>query len=184
MDQVDQVLCGRINKRLVRGFQMHGINAVGLSGSDGRILVGRAIGPDCCTGEISQVDVALVNHLLEGGYFPIISPTSMDGYGKALNINADSAAFSLACALKTAALIFLSDIPGILKGGEVIPALDPNQGEREIAAGTISGGMIPKLRASLDALESGVKTILIGQYREPGDLEALLSGKSGTRIMR
>jgi acetylglutamate kinase len=184
MDQVDQVLSGRINKRLVRSFQEGGTNAVGISGSDGRLLIGRPIAPDCRTGEIVEVDVSLIRLLLEGGFFPIVSPTSMDREGVGLNINADTAAFALACALKASALIFFSDIPGVLKRGKVIPSMDPLQAEREIAQGTISGGMIPKLRASLEALENGVRTILIGEYRGSGDLQALLNGENGTRIVR
>jgi len=184
MDAVDNVLSGLVNKRLVRAFRSAGLNAVGLSGSDGGLFTGRAISPDCRTGEIAAVDVSLVRLLLREGYLPVISPVSMDREGTGLNVNADAAAFKLAAALEASRLVFLSDIPGILKGGKVIPRLDPAGAEREIAAGTVSGGMIPKLRSSLEALEDGVDTVLIGQFAGPGDLQALLAGAAGTRVVR
>lgn len=182
MDVVDQVLSGRVNGRLVRIFQSRGINAVGLSGSDGRLFVGREIAAGCRTGEIARVDGALVRLLLESGFFPIVSSTSMDGKGGGLNVNADEAAFALAGALHASRLVFLSDIPGVLKEDRVLAVLHPKAAAREIASGTIGGGMIPKVRSSLKALREGVDSVLIGEYRGRGDLDALLEGRAGTRI--
>lgn len=183
MPYVDMVLSGSINKRIVRIFQSCGINAVGISGSDGRTFVGTSIGSESRTAEISAIDTRLVELLLEGGYFPVISSTSMDGErGIGLNINADSAAFGLAGTLEVRYLVFLSNIPGILKAGKQIPSLSVQEASREIRDGTVTGGMIPKVKASIEALERGVEKICIGEFRERGDLEKLLSGRSGTQI--
>ena len=183
MDYVDMVLSGSVNKRIVRVFQYEGLRAVGLSGSDGASFTGERIGAGSHTGEVADVDPGLLALLLEEGYFPVMSSTSMDPAGRVgLNINADSVAFRLAEGLHAHSLIFLSDVAGILKGGSVLPALTAKQALDEIAAGTITAGMIPKVRASVEALEHGVRNILIGTYARKGDLTALVAGEGGTRI--
>ena len=100
MDIVDMVLAGKVNKQLVRLLRARGVNAVGLSGSDGGIFTGRALGAprgfaQTRTGEISGTDDSLLVLLLSNGYLPVISSTSMDAEGRGLNINADAAAFGL-----------------------------------------------------------------------------------------
>ncbi len=183
MIYVDKVLSGKVNKRLVRIFQSSGLNAVGLSGADGRLFSGEGIAPDCRTGEITRVDLSLLNLLLGEGYFPVISSTSMDGEGNGLNVNADSVALKLAISLEASCLVFLSDIPGLLIDGEVIRQIDTIEALRQIEAGAVTGGMIPKLKASLGALKDNVETILIGEFLKRGDLRALLDGRIGTRIL-
>jgi acetylglutamate kinase len=106
----------------------------------------------------------------------------MDEKGGPLNINADEAAFKIASALPASALIFLSDIPGILKDGKVLSSLSDDEARTEIEIGTIDGGMIPKVLSSAGALKEGVKHIIIGNYQSNGDLKKLLSGKKGTSI--
>jgi len=107
----------------------------------------------------------------------------MDGEGAPLNINADEIALALAKALEAAQLIFFSDIPGIMEGERVIDRLTAEEAEEAIAAGTISGGMIPKVRSSLEALRHGVGRITIGEYKSAGDLEALATGRKGTVLI-
>jgi acetylglutamate kinase len=188
MEIVEMVLAGKMNKSIVRLFQSMGVRAAGLCGSDGAVFTGESLEgtkPDATrTGAITGVDTALLRLLLDGGYLPVIASTSMDAAGGALNINADEAAFRIASALPAAALVFLSDIPGILKDGEVLRSLTAEDARREIENGTISGGMIPKVESSLEALSEGVDRIIIGEYRKPGDLEALLSGAEGTSIRK
>jgi acetylglutamate kinase len=187
MDVVDMVLAGKVNKWLVRMFQQAGANAVGLSGVDGRTFVGESIGgpaPDATrTGRVMGVAPALVNLLVSEGYVPVLSSVSMDATGQALNINADEAAFHLAAAIPSSYLVFLSDIPGVLKDDEVIRVLSPGAAEQEIDSGTISGGMIPKVRSSLGALGRGVREVIIGAYHGVGHLTGLLEGSRGTRII-
>lgn len=185
MELVEMVLSGSVNKRLVRLFRSQGLNAVGLCGADGGLLTGSPLpeGGGCTrTGRIDSVDPELPALLVAKGYFPVLSPTAADSLGEGLNINADTAAFAVAAALGCETLLFLSDIPGILKQGRQLASLDPAGVEAEIAAGTISGGMIPKVKSAVKALSRGVRQIIIGEYREPGALAALLAGRLGTRI--
>ena len=181
MDIVDMVLAGRVNSHLVRLFSARGLAAVGLRGSDGGTIVGRALG-DTRTGEVATVDTRLVELLLGQGYVPILCPTSTDGRGVGLNLNADTAAFALAGRLSASALVFLSDIPGVLSEGSVLQALNAVEARALIARGVISGGMVPKISASLEAMDQGVRKVIIGQYDGPGALGRLLEGRQGTRL--
>lgn len=182
MDVVDMILSGLVNKRLVRRLQAAGLDAVGLSGSDGRVLRGRSIGKGNRTGDVGQVEPRLLAALLREGFLPVLCSTSMDREGVALNINADTAALAVARALKARTLVFVSNVPGVLKAGEVMPKLTRELSLREIERGTITGGMIPKVQACLGALESGVGSIVIGDLPGPGSLAALVCGARGTRI--
>ena len=182
MDVVDMVLSGRMNKYLVRRFRTAGVNAVGLSGSDGGLFSGRPLSTTTHTGRVTDTDTRIVETLMNAGYVPVVSSTSMGADGAALNINADEVALALAVAIAAEDLVFISDIPGILKERTVIQGLSPDEVEREIEAGVIAGGMIPKVRASVDALEHGVARIVIGEYAVDGDLTAMLGGDKGTTM--
>jgi acetylglutamate kinase len=184
MDIVDMVLSGRINKKLVRLCRAGGLNAAGVSCSDGGVVIGTPVGGsgDNRTGEIRTVDPKLIETLLSGGFLPVVSPACTDEEGGGLNVNADSAAFALASALEADAMVFFSDIPGILKNGRVMPELSGEQARSLIAEGVISGGMIPKVTSSLEAIKHGVKRVIIGEYTNAGDLEKFLNGSAGTRI--
>jgi len=188
MDIVDEVLAGRVNTRLVRLFQTCGLNTVGLSCSSGMIAVGESLetgnGTETRTGNITAVNPTLPKLLLEHDYIPVLSSTAMDKNGQGLNINADTAAFAVAAELKCNSLLFFSDIPGVLKEDKIIATLNSEQARQEIAQGTISGGMLPKIRSSLQALEQGIATIIIAQYEKRGSLVALLTGSGGTRIYK
>ena len=184
MQYVDMVLAGKVNKQLVRVFQDKGINAVGLSGCDGKIFTGKSISKDNQTGDIIDVNTKLLELLLRNNYLPVISSVSMDKSGNGLNINADSAALSVAESLKAFALVFFSDIPGILKNGEVISSLTTEEVTAEIEAGTISGGMIPKVQASVNALANGINEIVIGEFNRVGSLRELMKGNKGTTIIK
>jgi len=187
MEFVDKILSGKVNKRLVRLFQKSGFDAVGLSGSDGRLFTGISLGEcgDCLThtGRVSSVNTRLLNVLLSNNYLPVIASTSMDETGMPLNINADEVAFELSSKMKVAGILFLSDIPGILKEQKVLNTLQPEEIMEEIDNGTISGGMIPKAKASIKALSRGVGRIIIGEFIKKGSLGALLSGETGTQII-
>ena len=108
----------------------------------------------------------------------------MDAEGNGLNINADAAAFRLAAHLGAAALVFLSDIPGVISDGSVVQALSAQEAKALIGRGVIKGGMVPKVTASFDAMDKGVKKVIIGQYESPGSLARLLEGKEGTRLWK
>ena len=125
MDIVDMVLGGKMNKYIVRLFATKGLQAVGISGADGAIFTGEAVAEGSRTGRVTAADPKLLNLLSEGGFVPVISSVSMDKAGTALNINADEAALAVAAALNVDDLIFISDIPGILKGDGIIRELTP-----------------------------------------------------------
>ncbi|MBN2735709.1 MAG: acetylglutamate kinase [Spirochaetales bacterium] len=188
MKYVDQMLSGLINKRLVRLFYQEGFNAVGLTGSDGGCFIGEAIGLQGSetnhTGKVRRVNPELLNRLLEDGFLPLLASTSMDEKGRPLNINADEAAFPIAMSLRAKSLVFLSDIPGILKDNQVLKTLSVSQAESEIQSGVIQGGMIPKVKSSIEALSGGVGEIIIGQFLKAGDLNSLIAGDAGSRIIQ
>jgi acetylglutamate kinase len=190
MPYVDMVLCGAVNKRLVRALSAAGLAAVGLSGSDGPIFTGVRLhgvrpGPAVAshTATVAQVDVRLLRLLLDHGYLPVLAPTSLEPPGWAVNINADSVALRVAPALAADRLLFLSDVPGVLKDGAVLETLTPPRAAAEIAAGAVRGGMIPKLEAAVHALEQGVRRVVIGRFTGAGELAALLTGAAGTTML-
>ena len=184
MDIVDMVLAGKVNKQIVRLLRACGLDAVGLSGPDGGIFTGRPLGAETRTAEVAAMDTRLLELLLAKGFLPVVSPVSMDAHGTGLNINADSVAFALASRLAASALLFLSDIPGILRDGSVIRELSGAEAQGLVASGVVSGGMIPKVSASVDALAKGVQNVIIGQYEGAGSLAGLLDGRLGTRIRK
>jgi acetylglutamate kinase len=191
MDIVDMVLAGKVNSQLVRLIRSRGLDAVGLSGSDGGTFTGEPLGgthggsvAPTRTGEVTHVDVRLLRLLLDAGYLPVLCSTSMDAEGNGLNINADTAAFRVAAHLQAAALVFLSDIPGVISDGSVVQALSAGEAKSLVERGVINGGMVPKVSASFDAMDKGVKKVIIGRYEGPGSLGRLLEGKEGTRLWK
>ena len=184
MAVVDMVLAGKINKHLVRSLYCKKLRPVGICGADGALLIGESIDGKSRTGKPTDVDPRLVLHLLDAGMLPVISPVAMDKDGNALNINGDDVALSIAASIEAEILVFISDIPGILRDNRVITSMTPGEAEEEISTGVISGGMIPKVRASAGALGNGVSKVVIGGYDKHGDLHSLLAGTSGTTMYR
>lgn len=186
MDIVDMGLAGKMNKYLVRLFHKAGLKGVGLSGCDGALFTGKSFedyqGKENRSGMVESCDPALAHLLMEHGYFPIVSSVSFDREGRGININADDAALGLAQAMKVDKLLFISDIPGILKEGKVLETLDEEGIQKELAIATITGGMIPKVESSLAALKGGVKKIVITDYKKEGDLKDMIKNSKGTEI--
>ncbi len=175
LDVAEMVLSGLTNKRLTARLVSAGLRAVGLSGvDDGLIRVRRLEHPGKdwgWVGEIVETRAAVVTALLQDGLVPVISPISLGFDGHTYNVNADHAAAALAASLNAAELVFVSNVPGVLAGAEraCLPLLTPSDVEALIAAGEISGGMIPKVRAALDALAQGVRQVRIANL--PGLME-------------
>ena len=182
MEVVDMVLAGSANKRLVRALSAAGVRAAGICGSDGPTLEARpeAVPAGTRTGRIEGVETRLLTTLMDAGYVPVVSPVCDDGAGGGINVNADTVAFRVATAIGAAALLFISDIDGVLKDGAVLRRLGPAAADREIEAGTITDGMIPKIRSSVAAVAAGVGRVHIGDYDAEGALNALLDGTRGT----
>ncbi len=189
MEVVDMVLAGRVNTQLVRRAVGRGIGAAGLTGADCALFRGRLVDPlsGSRTATVEAVDLRAVDALLSGGILPIVASVGLDATAEAVNINADEAAQALAVAIarsgREATLCYLSDIPGVLNGEKsVISDLPVPQIDRLIADGVVQGGMTAKLRSTASAIASGLRGVIIGGYREPGDLHKLLDRRSGTTI--
>ena len=186
MDVVEMVLSGLVNKRLVRRCAAAGVRAVGVSGADGGLVTGtRVASPDgglSRTATVTAVDPALIRTLWTAGFTPVVSSPASDASGVAVNINADDVAFALAGATGAGALVFLSDVDGVMIDGCAIDVIRVADIEPHISCGAITGGMIPKVRNAVTAVARGVGRVIIGNYRKRGDLARLLGGASGTRI--
>ena len=181
MQVVDMVLAGLVNTSLVRAI---GPKAVGVSGCDAGLFVGESIAPDSHTGHILEPDPHILNVLMGEGWIPVVSSVSASSEGVPLNINADEAALSVSRSLHAKCLVFISDIDGVLKDHSVVPVLFPSTVESAIREGVITGGMIPKVRASVAALNDGVDSISIGSFEHTGDLLDLIDGKRGSSIQK
>lgn len=159
------VLSGHTNKHVVRTLLAAGLDAVGLSGVDGGLLRCRKKAHPTVdlglVGEVTSVRAGLLDKLIEAGLVPVVSPVSLGEDGQIYNVNADEAAGAIAAALAAAALDFVSNVPGVLAKGDLLPELNAAAAEALIADGTVSGGMIPKVRTALDALDRGIPRVRI-----------------------
>ncbi len=154
------VLSGHTNKQMVAALLAAGVDAVGLSGVDGRLLTAQKKQHPSVdlglVGEIVNVRASLLKSLADQGITAVISPISLGQDGFIYNVNADEAASAIALALQADLLDFISNVPGVLKNGQVVPQLTANQTENLINQGVINGGMIPKVRGALTAVAKGV----------------------------
>lgn len=177
---VEMVLCGTVNKRLVRYFLNAGVDAFGLSGVDrGLVRAEKMQHPDVdmgFTGAVVAVRGDVLLDLLAQGITPVLAPVSA-GTDSNFNVNADHVAGAVAGAIGAERLIFMTAIGGVMIGEEVISVLTPEETERLIADGTISGGMIPKVRTAIEALEKGAQEAVIT------NLQGLATG-GGTAFRR
>jgi len=156
---VAAALGGLVNKELVVAIQALGGKAVSLSGCDGNLLWASIKSPELgYVGEIVAVDPTLLKLLLGAGYMPVVAPVSfglVEGQTILLNVNGDTAAGEIAAALAAEKLIFLTDVDGIHDGsGKVIPRLNLAEAKDILSSRAASGGMVPKIEASLRALTS------------------------------
>jgi acetylglutamate kinase len=161
MDVAEMVLSGLMNKRIVRALVNADIRAAGISGvDDGTIYVEKMwhpMGDLGRVGEIQDVDTHLLHTLIDGDIVPVVSPISFGALdGLSYNVNADHAATAIAAKLGAVKLVFVSNVPGILVAGRVVRAVTADQAEGWIAEGTITGGMIPKVRSAVAAVRNGV----------------------------
>jgi acetylglutamate kinase len=185
---VEMVLTGQINKEVVASLARAGGKAVGLSGKDGGLIEARKwhspSGKDFgYVGEVTGVDIDVVELLLSKGYIPVISPIGMGKDGVTYNINADTVAAEIAIACGAKKLIFLTDVAGILSNGLLISELSAEELETRMKDGTVTGGMLPKAAAILRALEGGVETVHIIDGRIPHNVVAELFTSRGVGTM-
>jgi acetylglutamate kinase len=189
MDVVEMVLAGRANKALVSMITAAGGLAVGISGKDGRVLRARKHnGPEDLgqVGEIESVDPTLIKLLSSNGYIPVVASIGIGADGGSFNLNADHAAGAVAAALGASKFVLLTDVSGVLAGGEageVLSTLPAADARRLIREGVIARGMIPKVEACLAALAAGVPTAHIISGRTPHALLVELFTEEGVGTM-
>jgi acetylglutamate kinase len=201
MDVVEMVLGGKLNKEIVATLNLHGGQAVGLSGKDANLITATKkylyrqapqegspekidIGQ---VGEITAINNTIIQVLETNGFIPVISPTGVGEHGESYNINADTAAGDIAAALKAEKLLFLTDVAGILRQDrKLLSTLNPDTIASLKRDGIIDGGMLPKVDACLKALEQGVvKTHIIdGRVPHAVLLELFTNRGVGTEIVR
>lgn len=189
VDIVQMVLAGKVNKTLVNLLEMKGGKAIGLSGMDGRLIEAeikdKRLG---FVGEITKIHIKPVLDLLEKGYIPVISTIGCDKKGNTYNINGDTAAAYIAGSLNAERLIMMTDISGILRDKDddssLIPEITVSGAKALYDEGIISGGMIPKVDCCIEAINQGVKNVVIMDGRVPHSIlmELLTNEGAGTWI--
>jgi len=187
LEIAEMVLSGSVNKEIVKNINDMGGKAIGLSGKDGRLLLAKKVkGKDIgLVGEIVGVDVSIIKDIIKHGYIPVIAPIADGLDGKSYNINADTAAGSIAKALSAEKLILLTDVSGVLdKEENLISSLKKSEVVILIKNKTVSGGMIPKVGCCVDAIEGGVEQTHIIDGRIPHAilLEVFTDSGIGTQI--
>ncbi|MBE9230708.1 acetylglutamate kinase [Cuspidothrix issatschenkoi LEGE 03284] len=191
MDVVEMVLVGRVNKEIVALINQAGGMSVGLCGKDGHLITARPQGEEGIgfVGEVSNVNIKILETLSSNGYIPVVSSVAADETGQAYNINADTVAGEIAAALGAEKLILLTDTRGILKDykdpSTLIPKVDIREARQLIADGIVSGGMIPKVNCCVRSLAQGVKAAHIIDGRIPHALllEVFTDVGIGTMIL-
>lgn len=201
LEIAERILSGRINRTIVSAIEKAGCRAVGLSGRDGSLIRARyrrpkVVGPDGkettvdlgFVGDVDRVNTRLLALLQGGRYTPVIAPLGVTAAGQGLNINADRVAGAIAGALKAASCVFLTDVEGVMLDPADASTLQGHLRFREVESlietGVVSGGMIPKVRACLEALSSGARESRIASGRQQHALlKALLPAEAaGTAV--
>ena len=189
MEVVQMVLNGQVNPQIVSAINTHGNVAVGLSGEDGRTLQCVARDPALgFVGDIERVRTHVIEGLLADGLVPVLSTVGVDVNGQPYNVNADTAAGAIAEALSAEKIIYLTDIAGLRKdiddASSLIQRISVTDLGALIADGTISGGMIPKIKSCMQAVKGGVKSahILDGRIAHVLLLELFTDQGVGTMI--
>ncbi len=197
MDVVEMVLVGRVNKTIVNLINLNGGRSVGLSGKDGGLIKARKLEmviskkdapPEIIdlgrVGEVVSIQNRLIRSLERDGFIPVIAPVGVDEQGQTYNINADSVAAAVAQSLEAKRLILLTDVPGVMAGQELVSSLSRQDAQAGIEQGSITGGMIPKVRCGLDAVQAGVEKahIIDGRVENSLLLELFTKAGIGTEI--
>jgi len=199
MDVVQMVLGGLVNKEIVTLINRQGGAAVGLTGKDADLIHARKLtftrdnpemnAPEIIdighVGEVASFDTSVIDLLIHGNFIPVIAPIGVGKDGQSYNINADLVAGKLARVLEAEKLMLLTNTAGVLnKQGELLTGLNPARVQALIEEGTIEGGMLPKVRCALDAVQGGVHTahIIDGRVEHAVLLEIFTDEGVGTLI--
>jgi acetylglutamate kinase len=181
LEVTEAVLCGTVNKALVRTLLALNVKAVGLSGEDAALVRARRrtgpAGEDLgFVGEVESVDPGPLRALLRSGYTPVVAPLALDGHGP-LNVNADETAGAIAGALQADAYVCITNVPRVRLKAEnpetAIDRIDRGEAAAYVADGTFDGGMRPKILGVIEALERGAKRAMICGAGEAALMRAL-----------
>lgn len=189
MEIAEMALAGKINKELVARLARLGARAVGISGKDGALFVaerllhrtadGRVVDLGL-VGEVRRVNTDVISVLEMGRFLPVVATVALGEDGRTYNVNADLAAGALAAALRADDFILLTDVPGILRdvGDEssLCRRLTAAEAESLVSAGVVTRGMLPKVRACVDAVRRGARRAVIMDGRDHGRLGAFVLG--------
>ena len=197
---VQQVLSGTVLREVVGHLRAHDVPAVGISGRDGgtlqatilKTLVDGSSADLGRVGEVAHVNTSLLEALLDSGFTPVVSPIAVEFDGEVevpqhgLNVNADLAAAAIAGALDASSLIFMTDVSGIYRNFPDPESLITEISAKELEAikGQFDGGMAPKVKACLDAIAHGAKSVRIIDGRDPKALDEALNGVGGTFVYK
>jgi acetylglutamate kinase len=189
LDIARMVLVGKVNRDIVSAINLHAPLAVGVSGEDAGLISAQARDPQLgFVGDITAVNPDLLDHLLAEDLIPVVATIGSDASGQAYNINADTVAGAIAVAVRAAKLVYLTDVDGIRRDVDDPASRISDATTDELAAlllgGTIGGGMIPKVRSCLQAVNGGVGQahILDGRQRHAVLLEIFTREGVGTMV--
>lgn len=183
LDVVTMVYAGKVNKNIVAQLQARGINAIGMTGADMNVICGHKREVKDVdygfVGDVDKVDGVSLATLIGASIIPVMAPLIHDGEGNMLNTNADTIAGECAKALAQlfdTTLVYCFEKPGVLLDENddcsVIPSIDSRSYPKLVVDGTVSGGMLPKLQNSFEALEAGVSKVIITKAEALADLSA------------
>ncbi len=163
LEVAEMVLTGKVNKSIVTKLQIAGISSIGISGCDAALLEAAPINETQLgfVGQVTKVNGDFLKQLLSLDVVPVIAPIGIDLQGNHYNINADTAAGAVAESMNAKKMIFVTDVPGILKNNELQPVVTVLEIDEMINDGTIYGGMIPKVNAAIKCLQGEIEEVYI-----------------------
>ena len=189
MDIVRTILAGKVNQELVRALNEHGDFAVGVNGVDGGTLIAEPLSEELGrVGRIKRINGSLLQDLIDADYIPVIASVALGNDGGYCNVNADVVAGQIAAATNAAKILFLTDVDGLYLDFDdkdsLVSQLSVEEARELINGGTLSAGMIPKLRSCVDAIDGGVASAYIINGTIPHSilLEMLTLSGVGTAV--
>ncbi len=196
MEVVEMVLSGKVNKALASSLAEKGVEAIGISGRDGGLIRAEKLCLEEAgekldlgfVGKVTGVNTKIVRDLMDMGYVPVISPVAGDLNGNSYNVNADYAAAAIGVSLQADCLVYLSDVEGLFADisdrTTLIEVIKVSKIAELIDSESISGGMIPKMKCCMEAVQQGVRSVCLISGKKPHVLLELLEGKAvGTTII-
>ncbi|WP_241657183.1 acetylglutamate kinase [Halobacillus salinus] len=169
LEVVEMTLGGKVNSQITSRLSARGLSSVGVKGTDANLLTADIVDEERLgfVGEVQAVDAGFLNQCHQSGYLPVIAPLAKTKEGQTVNVNADLAASAIAKAVGAEKLLYVTDVPGILKDGELIDEATPDEIEALIENGIVYGGMIPKVESAMQALSDQLQEVMIVSGERP-----------------